>query len=112
MPDKLYRNLQMHRRGTSLQLQMRGTSLQKVLKEVLIVPPCKRSSWTRSARANDCWKIGFGLFDLSNPLQFFYSSCCTAHIYTYTYILITYIRYRARALPVPLWMKPQRFGSR
>ena len=86
MPDKLYRNLQMHRRGTSLQLQMRGTSLQKVLKEVLIVPPCKRSSWTRSARANDCSKIGFGLFDLSNPLQLFYSSCCTAHIYTYLYI--------------------------
>ena len=38
MPDKLYRNLQMHRRGTSLQLQMRGTSSQKVLKEVRIVP--------------------------------------------------------------------------
>ena len=88
MPDKLYRNLQMHRRGTSLQLQMRGTSLQKVLKEVLIVPPCKRSSWTRSARANDSARKLASACSTSATRCSLFTARAVVHTYVHIYIYL------------------------
>ena len=91
----------MHRRGTSLQLQMRGTSLQKVLKEVLIVPPCKRSSWTRSGRGHDSARKVASACSTSATRCSFFTARAVLHTYIHTFLYIYIYTYNIYTLSRP-----------